>query len=91
MRRRATVPARVNIIGEHTDYSGGFALPFAIQERLVLEVDFSATEYIGHPTVVELWAAAGGPPAELSIDSNIPIGKGMSSSATILATTPLFP
>ena len=83
MRRRATVPARVNIIGEHTDYSGGFALPFAIQERLVLEVDFTATEYIGHPTVVQLWAAAGGPPAELSIDSNIPIGKGMSSSAAL--------
>ncbi|DAC63164.1 MAG TPA: galactokinase family protein, partial [Candidatus Poseidoniales archaeon] len=29
MRRRATVPARVNIIGEHTDHSDGLALPFA--------------------------------------------------------------
>lgn len=83
MRRRATVPARVNIIGEHTDHSGGFALPFTTQERLVLDVDFSSSEYIGPPTVVELWIAAGGPPAKLSIDSNIPIGKGMSSSAAL--------
>ncbi len=83
MRRRATVPARVNIIGEHTDHSNGLALPFAIQERLVLEVDLTAEEYIGPQSVVELWMAAGGPPAVLSVDSNIPIGKGMSSSAAL--------
>lgn len=83
MRRRATVPARVNIIGEHTDHSDGLALPFAIQERLVLEVDFTAEEYIGPQSVVDLWKAAGGPPAVLSVDSNIPIGKGMSSSAAL--------
>ena len=37
MHRRATVPARVNIIGEHTDYAGGLSLPFAIGKTLVLD------------------------------------------------------
>lgn len=29
-------PGRVNLIGDHTDYSGGFAMPFAIERHVTL-------------------------------------------------------
>ena len=83
MHRRATVPARINIIGEHTDYADGLALPFAVNQKLVLDVNFNVNSYIGDSTVIDLWKAAGGPPAELTLQSEIPIGKGMSSSAAL--------
>tara|TARA_B100000945_G_scaffold316051_1_gene316252 strand:+ start:649 stop:1473 length:825 start_codon:yes stop_codon:yes gene_type:complete len=83
MYRRATVPARINIIGEHTDYEGGLSLPFTINSHLTLEVKKSKNGFSGDPTVVKLWKAAGGGPANLVISSDIPIGKGMSSSAAL--------
>ena len=83
MKRRASIPGRINIIGEHTDYVGGCSLAFASQHRLVLEAEFVDDGYHGEPTVVALWKEAGGPPAKLEVTSSIPIGKGMSSSAAL--------
>ena len=36
-RARAFAPGRVNLIGEHTDYNGGLALPFAISQGVVVD------------------------------------------------------
>ena len=83
MHRRVRVPARVNIIGEHTDYTGGLALPFAVDFYLELTAKRTESDYVGDETVIDLWRCAGGWPAELEIKSDIPIGKGMSSSAAL--------
>ena len=83
MKRRAIVPSRVNIIGEHTDYTGGLALPFAIDYNLTLEAVERENGFSGDSTVVKLWKSAGGWPADLTVTSTIPIGKGMSSSAAL--------
>ena len=83
MHRRATVPARVNIIGEHTDYTGGLSLPFAIDKHLTLDAIEQDDGYSGDAIVVEHWKAAGGGPATLEVSSEIPIGQGLSSSAAL--------
>ena len=36
MTRRFRAPGRVNLIGDHTDYNDGFALPIAIGQRTVV-------------------------------------------------------
>ncbi len=83
MRRTASVPARINIIGEHTDRFGGMALSFPSQHRLVLSATRSRSDVDWDPTVLRLWEAAKGWDAELTIHSEIPIGAGMSSSAAL--------
>src|SRR5437763_17173286 len=34
----ASAPGRVNLIGEHTDYNGGFVLPCAIDRRVAVAI-----------------------------------------------------
>jgi galactokinase len=42
----AFAPGRVNLIGEHTDYNGGLALPFAIARGVTVRAEASAAALI---------------------------------------------
>lgn len=109
----ARAPGRVNLIGEHTDYNGGYVLPTALpQETRVLlaprsdqtvrafSVDLGAdslsTFEIGKEARVHSWidyvqgvtwalgergVSLRG--ADLLVTSQVPIGKGLSSSASL--------
>lgn len=109
----ARAPGRVNLIGEHTDYNGGFVLPTAIPQCCHIELaprpDRAvhawttaeaeagiATYQLGAETPGRGWldylqgttrlltnqshALAG---FEVRIDSAVPLGSGLSSSAAL--------
>jgi galactokinase len=108
-------PGRVNLIGEHTDYNDGWALPFAIDRDTVVAVRRRAdrvvrcwssaagaegvvTSDVGGAGPVAPWArypvgvvwafdqAGYDPPGmDIVIDSSVPLGRGLSSSAALEA------
>jgi galactokinase len=86
----ARAPGRVNLIGDHTDYNDGFVLPSAI-DRECRVTAAPSDELIVHwrndadalsLRIVEAVSAELGV-AELTIDSTVPIGAGLSSSAAL--------
>jgi galactokinase len=108
-------PGRVNLIGEHTDYNGGFALPFAIEQactatvaRLaepILEISSAQLEGAIRVRLDDLRPAAQGwsayaagvawvlrqrqvevPGLRIALDSTVPTGAGLSSSAALVCS-----
>ena len=115
--RAFAAPARVNLIGEHTDYTGGFVMPMAIDFRTVAvvspredrravfysanydeEVGFEIASFARTPgggwsdyPAGVLWSlrlegiAPGG--FNLSLAGDVPLGAGLSSSASVEVAT----
>jgi len=95
-----SAPGRVNLIGEHTDYNGGFVLPIAIDRSTTVGVaprddgtlrcrslqladDSGWTKYVDGVVRAlgdEGVRVAG---ADVLVDSDVPPGAGLSSSAAL--------
>jgi galactokinase len=81
-------PGRVNLIGDHTDYNGGFALPIAIDLECVVTStprDDGELHVEGDDRYAPAVASALGVDVgiDATIASTIPIGSGLSSSAAL--------
>jgi galactokinase len=79
----ADAPGRVNLIGEHTDYNGGFVLPTAIPQRCRVEL----TPRPGDK--VRVWSSAGDPaagPASYRLGAEARTGRWLDYVQGITAT-----
>ena len=99
MRKKSAVAAgRVNLIGDHTDYTGGLVFPMAIDRFTSVEFaasedtteftsdDTSDPDWLRYPrAVADEMRAAGMNVANVRahVSTTIPVGAGLSSSAAL--------
>jgi galactokinase len=113
---RWRAPGRVNLIGEHTDYNAGFALPFALEQGCTATVTPRGDRRVAVRSVqlgagpdaelADLQPRASGwadyvlgvmwalrqrgfdvPGIDVVVDSDVPDGAGLSSSAALVCST----
>jgi galactokinase len=85
MRASVHAPGRVNLIGEHTDYSGGLVLPIAIELGITLSFEPSDRLELSSAlaaAVEEELRVLGRPAVGLRgrVDADLPRGAGLGSS-----------
>ena len=63
--RLFTAPGRINIIGEHTDYNGGFVLPGAVDKAITMAIVPNGTPFVNLVSIdhddMHLFFRIGGP------------------------------
>jgi galactokinase len=92
----AFAPGRANLIGEHTDYNDGLSLPFAIAEGVTVTAVRGDGDGLTVESKTDGWrdfvrgaegelraAGVALPAAQLTIESNLAVGAGLSSSAAL--------
>ena len=85
-------PGRVNLIGEHVDYLGGVVLPAAV-DRHTRVTGRAAKEWTiesdiggGLTYLRAIGIELGSPPQTVVVESDVPPGSGLSSSAALLVS-----